>query len=129
LLGWGGKAARESDVGISAVGAFSIPRESVKPGKTNLRLCVAPNKFAPIDLTINFPKKTKNELRVYRVRLVVLLARKGTFGLFLQAKGNFTLGACLKLNGGKSDASMRMILSTPATFTSRISFRPSWRRS
>jgi 5-methylcytosine-specific restriction protein A len=60
------EADGESNVVISAVGASSIPRKSAKATKTNLRLWVAPNISKSIDLTINFPKKAKNELRVYR---------------------------------------------------------------
>lgn len=56
----------ESDIVVSAIGAASIPRAAAKALRTKLNLWEAPKKSKPIELTINFPKKTKNELRVYR---------------------------------------------------------------
>jgi hypothetical protein len=56
----------ESNIVISAIGAASIPRAAAKAMRTRLNLWEAPTKSKQIELTINFPKKTKNELRVYR---------------------------------------------------------------
>lgn len=56
----------ESEIVISALGLSSIPRESASSAKSKLWLWEGHHIAKPIELTINFPKKSKNELRVYR---------------------------------------------------------------
>ncbi len=56
----------EADILISAIGEGNIPREAAKGKKTDLFLWASGGVVKPIKLTINFPKKTKNELRIYR---------------------------------------------------------------
>ena len=56
----------EADIIISLVGEANIPRERAKGKKTDLNLWQAVGKEKPISLTINFPKREGNELRIYR---------------------------------------------------------------
>jgi 5-methylcytosine-specific restriction protein A len=56
----------ESEILISVLGEANIPRESAKRKPTILNLWRDHTLFTPINLTINFPKKHKRELRIYR---------------------------------------------------------------
>jgi hypothetical protein len=65
-------AVGDSNMVISAVGASSIPMQTARGSKTSLHLWKAPIKTTPIELTINFPKKSKKVPRVYGMPRQVL---------------------------------------------------------
>jgi hypothetical protein len=83
----------ESDIVISAIGAASIPRAAAKALRTKLNLWEAPKKSKPIELTINFPKKTKNELRVYRNTSDGFGYEEGDVWFVFTSKGKLYIGS------------------------------------
>ena len=83
----------ESEIVISAVGASSIPRQAARGSKTKLHLWEAPKKSKPIELTINFPKKSKNELRVYRNASAGFDYQEGDVWFIFTSKGELYIGS------------------------------------
>jgi hypothetical protein len=119
----------ESNIVISAIGAASIPRAAAKAMRTRLNLWEVPQNPSLSNLPSTSPKRPKTNSVFTEMHQTGLATRKGMYGSFLPAMGNFTLGACLKRIGAKSGGLMKEIRYTRAVSTSLKSFRRSWRLS
>jgi 5-methylcytosine-specific restriction protein A len=56
----------ESEILVSIIGEKNIPRSAAKGSKTRVNLWTPEGSDGVIELTINFPKATGSELRIYR---------------------------------------------------------------
>jgi 5-methylcytosine-specific restriction protein A len=87
------EADGESDILISVLGETNIPRESAKQRPTMLNLWQGPTTSRPIALTVNFPKKDKRELRIYRKSREGFAYEKGDVWFIFRRKKALFVGS------------------------------------